>query len=164
MAYQPKSYRKFVAKSAVSRCDFAGCTDYATTKGIVFARNESGGNDIPTPVSACDKHKKMSSFFEDVNSVVIEYRTRKDYCHCCDQKLSNPKISEIREFEFNKDNLLSWGDWKDIAEFEEDLRECVRDYVCETISFFATNSSEKLIISPSEFGKVQQFVLNTIKS
>lgn len=100
---------------------------------------------------------------QDNNSITIEYRTRKDYCQCCDQKLSNPKISEIREFEFNQKNLLSWGSWDEIAEFPEDLRECVRDYVCETIRFFATDSSEKLIISVSEFSKVEQFVLSIVK-
>lgn len=65
MAYQPKSYRKFLASTVVPRCDFAGCTEYSTTKGHVFARNPEGGNSIPTPVNACDKHKEMTSFFKN---------------------------------------------------------------------------------------------------
>jgi hypothetical protein len=96
-------------------------------------------------------------------TVVVEYKTRKDYCQCCDQKLPNPKVSEIREFEFNKENLKSWTDWKEVAEFEEDLKDIVIEYVCETIRFFAMSSDDRLLIGDSEFDKVRKFILEVVK-
>lgn len=44
-------------------CQFKNCEDKATTKGIVFVMNE-GGKDKSVEVYACDKHKKVTSFFE----------------------------------------------------------------------------------------------------
>lgn len=45
-------------------CCCKHCTDEATTKGFVLARNPKGEKDILTPVEACDKHKKVRGFFE----------------------------------------------------------------------------------------------------
>lgn len=96
------------------------------------------------------------------STVIIEYRTRKDYCQCCYQKLPNPKTSDIRDFELSKQNLIEYGNWKEIAEFEEDLEEVVRDYIYNTISFFATSSYENILIENSEFDKVKEFILNEV--
>jgi hypothetical protein len=48
----------------MSTCCYKNCTEEATTKGFVLARNPEGGKDIPTNVEACDKHKKVAGFFE----------------------------------------------------------------------------------------------------
>jgi hypothetical protein len=45
-------------------CNYKNCNKEATTQGHVLARNPDGGKDIPTLVHACDKHKKVSGFFE----------------------------------------------------------------------------------------------------
>ncbi|WP_180953812.1 hypothetical protein [Bacillus sp. M6-12] len=45
-------------------CCYKNCEQEATTKGFVLARNPNGGQDIPTDVEACDKHKKVRGFFE----------------------------------------------------------------------------------------------------
>ncbi|ERN53958.1 hypothetical protein M3689_17655 [Alkalihalophilus marmarensis] len=95
-------------------------------------------------------------------TIVIEFQTREEYCRCCDQKLATPKTSEVREFEFDKADIMSWGNWKEISMIEEDLRESVKDYVCETISFLAISPFEKLLIEESEFDKVKKFVTNEI--
>lgn len=44
-------------------CQFKNCVKEATTKGLVFVMNE-GDKDKPVEVYACDKHKKVTSFFE----------------------------------------------------------------------------------------------------
>lgn len=95
-------------------------------------------------------------------TVIVKYQTRIEYCQCCEQKLPNTKISDIREFEFSKENLMSWTDWREVAEFEEDLDAIVQEYVYETISFFATSSGTKILIDDNEFEKVKEFILKEI--
>jgi hypothetical protein len=48
----------------MEKCQYKNCDKEATTKGFVLARNPEGGKDIPTTVHACEKHKKVSGFFE----------------------------------------------------------------------------------------------------
>jgi hypothetical protein len=45
------------------QCQFRDCENEATTKGVVFVMNE-GDKDKIVEVYACDKHKKVTSFFE----------------------------------------------------------------------------------------------------
>ena len=100
-----------------------------------------------------------------MNSTIdINYRTRKEYCQCCNQKLPNVKTSEIKEFEFDKDILKTAVNWEEFAEFEEDLQDIIREYIYETISFFATRSDERLIIDNKEFEKVKQFIYDEVIS
>lgn len=93
---------------------------------------------------------------------MINYRTRRDYCHCCDRKLDNPKLSEIREFRIDKDDVLSWTEWKVVIEYD-DIKYMVREFVCDTIRFFATNFDDKLLIEKSEFDKVIEFIKSIVK-
>ncbi|MCA1064697.1 hypothetical protein QTG56_24105 (plasmid) [Rossellomorea sp. AcN35-11] len=95
-------------------------------------------------------------------TIVVKYRTEKSHCQCCDQKLPKPKISEDKEFEFSIERTKQWVDWKEIAEFDEDLGDIVNDYVYQTISFFATSSYDGLIIESSEYDKVKKFILEEI--
>jgi hypothetical protein len=43
-------------------CQYGKCQNEATTKGFVIAKE--GGKDIRVDVLACDKHRKVNSFFE----------------------------------------------------------------------------------------------------
>lgn len=99
------------------------------------------------------------------NKVTVEYKTQKQYCHCCGQKLEELKISEVREFYFSKENFLEWlpqEDWIMEAECDDELLEMVEEFVCETISFFATSSDVTILIDNSEFEKVKKFVLEKV--
>ena len=96
------------------------------------------------------------------SKVIIQYQTCEEYCRCCDQKLQNAKTSEIREFEFDKEDLSNYGDWKVFAEFEEDLVEIIREFVYETIGFFATSSDTRLLIEEREFKKMRRFILDEV--
>lgn len=95
--------------------------------------------------------------------VVVEYKTKQDFCQCCNQKIPEPKTSTSREFEFNKKNAIHWlgNDWKDIED-EEELDELVEEYVYSTISFFATSSDAKLLIDKNEIEKVKKFILEEV--
>lgn len=92
-------------------------------------------------------------------TITIKYRTRRDYCNCCDQKLPHVETSGYKEFKFSKENIKSWTDWKEIAEYEEDFDNIVYEYVFNTIDFFATSSSDRVIVENSEIEKVKQFLL-----
>ncbi|MFE8704124.1 hypothetical protein ACFYKX_26505 [Cytobacillus sp. FJAT-54145] len=97
-------------------------------------------------------------------TIVIEYQTQSEFCSCCDQILPKPKISGVKEFELSEDNLSSYQDWKEAIEFDDDFNEMVREYVYDTIRFFATSSDDRIIIENREFEKVKQFILGSIKS
>lgn len=100
---------------------------------------------------------------EENKTVTVEYRTQQNYCHCCEQKLSKAKVSNIREFDISKENLLKWDSWEGIVEDEEDLQAAVEEFVYETISFFATNYLDRIVVADSEFRKVKRFVLSEVK-
>jgi hypothetical protein len=86
------------------------------------------------------------------------YKTQREYCPCCNQKLPNPKTSDYKEFMFTKESAQEWCDaWGDIAKYD-DIHSTIEDFVSETISFFAMNSSDRLLIEDSEFNKVKEFV------
>ncbi|MFL1672595.1 hypothetical protein [Paenibacillus dendritiformis] len=91
--------------------------------------------------------------------VVVKYKSEKRYCSCCNQKLPKAETSKIREFEFSKENALNWVNWNDVMEYPEDMESLVLDFIYETISFYATNSGEKIIIEDSEVEKVKEFIL-----
>ncbi|MGG3890266.1 hypothetical protein [Metabacillus fastidiosus] len=94
--------------------------------------------------------------------VVVEYKTKRDYCHCCNQKLPEAKVSEMRKFELSKENFLEWtDDWDEIAKYD-DLGCVVEEFVYETIDFYTTSSYESIVIDGSEFDKINQFVLNEL--
>ena len=91
-------------------------------------------------------------------TIVVKYQTKKNYCSCCDQKLPQAEISKIREIEFSKEIALNWVNWNEVVEFPEDMESMVPEFIHETISFFATNSYEKIIIEDSEVEKVKEFI------
>ena len=100
-----------------------------------------------------------------MDKVTIEYQTRKDYCHCCEQKLPNPVISATRTFNFTKDNFLESlekENWKVEAECKEALLSLIKEFVYETIQFYAADSDDRILIEKNEFLKVKTFVLEKV--
>jgi hypothetical protein len=95
-------------------------------------------------------------------TIVVKYKTEKNYCSCCNQKLPNPQTSKEREFEFSKENALNWADWHSDAEYPEDMEGMVQEFVHETISFYATSSYEEIIIDDGEVEKVKEFILRVV--
>lgn len=80
--------------------------------------------------------------------IAVNYKTQRDYCSCCNQKLPKPKISKDRHFNFSKDTFLEWlsqENWQIEATDNDELQRIVEEFVLETISFFATNSDESRI-------------------
>jgi hypothetical protein len=100
-------------------------------------------------------------------TVVVNYKTQKGFCSCCNQKLPEPKTSKIRKFEFSKDTCLEWlsqENWQVEAEDKDELQRIVEEFVYETIGFFATSSDDSIIIENSDLDKVKQFVLKEVIS
>lgn len=96
--------------------------------------------------------------------ITVKYKTRKDYCHCCDQYIKNAKTSDFKEFDFCKEKIMEWQDWTEFKEYKEDVEEIVSEYAYETISFFATSSDEKVFIDKSQLSKLINFVLGQVSA
>lgn len=96
------------------------------------------------------------------STIIVEYRTQNKYCPCCQQKLEKAKVSKAKTMEFSKETALSWAEWKEISEYPEDMENLVPEYVHETISFFATDSHEKIIVEDSEIEKVKTWILSEV--
>ncbi|MFK7678651.1 hypothetical protein ACI3ER_11475 [Bacillus sp. Wb] len=94
--------------------------------------------------------------------IAIKYKTRKDYCSCCDQPIKDAKTSDFKEFDFSKEKLINWQDWRQYKEFKEDIQEMVQEYAFETISFFATSSDERVFIEQPELNKLVNFILEQV--
>jgi hypothetical protein len=97
--------------------------------------------------------------------ITVQYQIRKDYCNCCGHKLEKPQISQTREFDFSKGDCLEWlseDNWKVEVNYEDEFNEIIREFIYETISFFATSSDTKILIENSEFEKVKKFILEEI--
>lgn len=95
-------------------------------------------------------------------TVSVKYKTEKCYCSCCDQKLPTPQVSKEMEFLISREGAMYYAEWKEIAEYPEDLENIVPQYVYETIFFHATSSYEKVIIEDSEIEKVKKFILREV--
>lgn len=97
--------------------------------------------------------------------VIVEYRTIKHDCPCCGQSIKNPKESDNKMFRFFKRDFIDWASqesWQIEASDPDSLDYMVRDFVAETISFYAVDSEDQLLIENSEFAKVRKFVQGEI--
>lgn len=94
--------------------------------------------------------------------ITIKYKTRKEYCPCCEQRIENAETSDFKEFDFSKEKLLGMQDWEHYKEFKEDVQEVVTEYAFNTISFFATSSDETVFIDQPELDKLVNFVFEQI--
>ncbi|MCM3746550.1 hypothetical protein M3223_04195 [Paenibacillus pasadenensis] len=71
-------------------------------------------------------------------------------------------MSKERVFNIGKNDALSWADWKDIAEYPEDMERLVPEFVHEIISFHAVDSYETIIVEQSEVDRVKEFILKEV--
>ncbi len=93
-----------------------------------------------------------------MDSLKVEYKTKRGICQCCQQSLPTPEISDVREFRFSKENMVDYAPWKEIMEDEDEFNEIAEEFAYETINFFATSIDAKLIIEKSELDRVKQFI------
>lgn len=99
-----------------------------------------------------------------MSTITVEFKTQKTHCSCCNQKLENPEVSKVKTMEFSKETALSWAPWPEIVEYPEDMADLVPEYVHETISFFATNFDEKILVENGEIEKVKSWIINEVVS
>ncbi|WP_202290175.1 hypothetical protein [Bacillus cereus] len=59
----------------MEKCNYVGCENNATAKGVIFARNPKGKKYLPTDVYACDKHKKSASFL----NIKLKKQTKQNF-------------------------------------------------------------------------------------
>lgn len=100
-----------------------------------------------------------------MSEVTVKYRTSRDICQCCNQKLPNPIISDIRNFSFSKDIFLEWlslEEWEVTLSSEDELTEIIEEFVHETICFFATSSDTKILVENNEYEKIKRFILEEV--
>lgn len=80
-------------------------------------------------------------------TITIRYQIKKEYCSCCSREFEIPELGEEREFDITLKNLLDWAEWIVKTDLdEEDISAVVREYINDTIRFFALNSNEDLLI------------------
>lgn len=97
------------------------------------------------------------------DKIVVKYRSQRNYCPCCEQKLAKPETTKPIKFELSKKNIMEADDWEEFIE-DGELRRVVRDYVTSTISFFATPSRmDRIIVDDSEIEKVEKYILSEVK-
>jgi hypothetical protein len=94
-------------------------------------------------------------------TVTVKYQTKKAYCSCCEQKLPKAEVDN-REIEFTVKNALDWVNWNEVVEYHEDMESMVPEFIYETISFWATDSHEKIMFEDSEVEKVKDFILREV--
>lgn len=96
-------------------------------------------------------------------AILINYQTRKEFCHCCERVITDGEMSKVKTFELSIKRLTSSMNWKKYVEHEEDLPETVRGYVFDIIEYYAVGSGERLYIAKGEIEKVMQFILDNFK-
>lgn len=91
-----------------------------------------------------------------MDKLTIPYRVKTDTCKCCHQSLKDPALSPVREFDFYKHNFEEYtSHWRD---FEEDeLREVSREFLYETIDFFACSGDVRLLIEEKDVERMYAF-------
>lgn len=93
------------------------------------------------------------------DKITVKYQTRRHSCHCCEQVLVTPETSEVREFDFYLEDVKEWTDWSYHVTHQEQLRESADNYVCETISFFAADSEDFILLGEGELDKFVQYII-----
>lgn len=92
-------------------------------------------------------------------TITIRYQTSKEYCSCCSREFEIPELGEEREFDITLKNLLDWAEWIEKTDLdEEDISTVIREYINNTVRFYALNSNEDLVIIDGEINKVKNMV------
>lgn len=90
------------------------------------------------------------------SEITIKYTTERYSCHCCHRDLDKPEVSRVREFTFSEESFEEYGiDWSiyDSSEIEE----VTREFVYETIDFFAVSNHDRIVLQDGEMERVHQF-------
>lgn len=88
--------------------------------------------------------------------ITIKYTTERNSCRCCHRSLDKPEISKVKEFTFSKESFEGYGiDWSiyDSSEIEE----VTREFVYETIDFFAVSNHDMIVLQDGEMERMYQF-------
>lgn len=93
--------------------------------------------------------------------ITVKYQTQKEFCRCCDRELEDVEVSEMREFDFYLKQLKEDINWK-LYDEECELDEVIRDYVYETIDFYAVNTYDRLILPKEELNKILEYVKSNL--
>lgn len=86
----------------------------------------------------------------------IKFHVQKEFCHCCNRKLDEVKMSEIREFDFYERQLREDINWKLYDESE--LEEVVRGYVSDIVEFFSVDTYDRLVLPEGEVDRMVEYV------
>lgn len=98
--------------------------------------------------------------------ITVKYQTVEEYCRCCDQKLPEPKVSDVREFDFSDEDLLGHKEIECLLEDDctGDIERYVSDFMYETISFYAVSNPDATIeFINDEMEKAMKFILKNYK-
>lgn len=93
----------------------------------------------------------------EIEKITVKYQTQKEFCHCCERDLDEVEIGKMREFDFLVNSLKEDVEWSLYDEYSE-LEEVVREYVCETVEFFAVDSYDRLLLPKDESDKILSYV------
>lgn len=93
----------------------------------------------------------------DQEKITLRYQVKRSFCHCCEQELKNPEISEVREFDFHLKDLKEHGDWHLYDEHDE-LEEVADAYIYEDITYFASSSLDRVSLCEGELERFVQFI------
>lgn len=94
--------------------------------------------------------------------ITVKYQTIEEYCQCCDQKLKEPKVSSVREFDFSDEDLES-SELVYLIENNEldEAKSHLAELLFETIAFYAvSNTDAQINFHDGEIDKVMKYVLD----
>lgn len=95
------------------------------------------------------------------DKIIVKYQIQKEFCRCCNRDLDDAEIGEVREFDFYLKQLKEDVEWN-LYDEECELDEVIRDYVYETIDFYAVNTYDRLILPKEELNKISEHVKNNL--
>ncbi|AIC95400.1 hypothetical protein [Shouchella lehensis] len=99
-----------------------------------------------------------------MRKITIEYKTTDEACKYCGQELSNVDESSIKEFIFDEERVLSYGNWEASIGSPDDFPTDVMEYVFETIVFFAEDAESKVIVNGQQLNRMEQFIKEIVQS
>lgn len=90
--------------------------------------------------------------------ITINYQVIEEYCPRCKHSAKDPKPSGVRTFSFTEENILSAREWKRYKDSPEVFDEKVKEYVYDTIDFYAVDSNALILLEPEELDKISLFI------
>jgi hypothetical protein len=91
--------------------------------------------------------------------ITLKYKSVRSNCHCCGQSLGAVKWSDYKEFDFDKDSIDTWSNWREYVDDPDVFAEEMKDYAYTTIFHWAVDSNDNIHIDESEFDKLKEYIL-----